>query len=139
MSATIDEEHALRGALSAAVSNAVVRRTAEYTGRGPTKARTIIRDDVVLVVLQDTLTKGERALVAHDRAEKVIDLRSEFQGAMSEALTADIERLTGRRVIAFMSTNHIDPDLAAELFILEPLAPAASDESMGDASPAAAA
>ncbi len=139
MSATIDGEHARRGALSAAISNAVVRRTTEYTGRGPTKARTIIRDDVVLVVLQDTLTKGERALVAHDRSEKVLDLRSEFQGAMSEDLTTDIERLTGRRVIAFMSANHIEPDLGAELFILEPRSDTASDGSNSEASPAATA
>ena len=139
MAVTIDEEYARGGALSAAISNAVVRRTAEYTGRGPTKARTIIRDDVVLVVLQDTLTKGERALVSHDRSEKVIDLRSEFQGAMREDLTSDIERLTGRKVIAFMSANHIEPDLAAELFILEALPVAASNGSISDASPAAAA
>ena len=139
MSATIDEQHASGGALSAAISTAVVRRTAEYTGRGPTKARTIIRDDTVLVVLHDTLTKGERALVAHDRSEKVIDLRSEFQRAMREDLTSDIERLTGRKVIAFMSANHIEPDLGAELFILEPLHDAACNGSISDASPAAAA
>lgn len=114
----------------------MVRRTAQYTGRGPTKARTIIRDDVVLVVLEDTLTKGERSLVTHDRAHKVLELRHEFQEAMGADLTADIERLTGRRVIAFMSTNHIDPDLAAELFILQPQsaaelssAPASSEDA----------
>ena len=121
MSATINEDHSGgTGSVAAAISNAVVRRTAEYTGRGPTKARTIIRDDTVLVVLQDTLTKGERALVAHDRAEKVIELRSEFQAAMRGDLEADIEELTGRKVAAFMSANHIDPDLAVELFILAP-------------------
>ena len=51
-------------------------------------------------------------MVAYDRSENVIDLRSEFQGAMSEDLTSDIERLTGRKVIAFMSANHIDPTSA---------------------------
>lgn len=83
--------------------------------------------------------QGRATLVAHDRSEKVIDLRSEFQGAMSEDLTSDIERLTGRKVIAFMSANHIDPDLGAELFILEALPVAAIDGSMSNASPAAAA
>jgi uncharacterized protein YbcI len=121
LSATINEGHSGgTGSVAAAISAAVVRRTAEYTGRGPTKARTIIRDDTVLVVLQDTLTKGERALVAHDRAEKVIALRSEFQAAMRGDMEADIEKLTGRKVAAFMSANHIDPDLAVELFILAP-------------------
>jgi uncharacterized protein YbcI len=107
------------GQLGAAISNAVVRLMAEYTGRGPTKARTSIRDNVVLVVLQDTLTKGERALVRKGREEKVIDLRGEFQAAMRDEVETAIEELTGRRVTAFMSANHIDPDLAAELFVLE--------------------
>ena len=132
LSITTDDHSQPHGAITAAISNAVVRRTAEYTGRGPTKARTIIRDDIVLVILQDTLTKGERALVAHGRAHKILDLRSEFQGAMGDDLTADIEQITGRKVIAFMSTNHIDPDLAAEVFILEP-------ESAASEAPAAAA
>jgi uncharacterized protein YbcI len=92
---------------------------AEYTGRGPTKARTSIRDDVIMVVLEDTLTKGERALVRNGRSEKVIDLRGEFQAAMSTDAVEAIEGLTGRSVAAFMSANHIDPDLAAEIFVLE--------------------
>ncbi len=108
--------------MNAAISNAVVKRTAEYTGRGPTKAHTIVRDDVVLVILKDTLTKGEQSLVANDRAEKVIELRGEFHAAMQAVLRSDVEQLTGRNVIAFMSTNHIDPDIGAELFILEPAA-----------------
>jgi hypothetical protein len=33
-----------------------------------------------------------------------------------------VERLTGRSVTAFISGNHVAPDIAAELFILdEPL------------------
>jgi uncharacterized protein YbcI len=107
------------GELGAAISNAIVRLLAEYTGRGPTKARTSIRDDVIIVVLEDTLTKGERALVRIGRSEKVIDLRGEFQTAMRSDAVAAVEQLTGRSVMAFMSTNHIDPDLAAEVFVLE--------------------
>ena len=57
------EHEADTGRLGAAISNAVVRLLAEYTGRGPTKARTTIRSDMVIVLLQDTLTKGERVLV----------------------------------------------------------------------------
>jgi uncharacterized protein YbcI len=42
---------------------------------------------------------------------------------MQAQVSREIERLTGRRVIGFMSDNHIDPDLAVEVFILEPLGP----------------
>jgi uncharacterized protein YbcI len=109
------------GELGAAISNAVVRLMAEYTGRGPTKARTSIRDDVIMVVLEDTLTKGERTLVSDGRSDKVIALRGEFQAAMTSDAVAAVEQLTGRSVTAFMSANHIDPDLAAEIFVLKPV------------------
>ena len=33
-----------------------------------------------------------------------------------------VEELTDREVVAFMSNNHIDPDLAVEIFVLAPLA-----------------
>ena len=45
------------------ISTAIVRLLREYTGRGPTKAHTTIRDNVVLVMLEQTLTKGEQVLV----------------------------------------------------------------------------
>src|SRR3954465_5386006 len=109
------------GELGLAVSNAVVHLLADYTGRGPTKARTSIRDDLIVVVLQDTLTKGERALVRNGRSDKVIDLRGEFQSAMRSDLVSAVEDLPGRAVMAFMSANHIDPDLAVELFVLTPV------------------
>jgi uncharacterized protein YbcI len=117
-----DPRHAPQGGeLNAAISNAVVALLSEYTGRGPTKAQTTIRNNMVVVLLHDTLTKGERALVRRGRSEKVLDLRSEFQAAMRTEAVEVIAQLTGRKVTAFMSANHIDPDLAAEMFILDGL------------------
>jgi uncharacterized protein YbcI len=107
------------GELNAAISTAVVALMSDYTGRGPTKAHTSIRNNVVVVMLEDTLTKGERALVVRGRSEKVLDLRGEFQAAMRDDAAAAVAQLTGRSVTAFMSTNHIDPDLAAEIFVLD--------------------
>ena len=108
------------GALSAAISNDVVRILHEQTGRGPTNARTTINGDLVACVLHDTLTTGERTLVREGNAEWVLDTRKRFQMAMREDLVAAVERHTGRKVIAFMSDNHIDPDTAIEAFVLEP-------------------
>ena len=113
-------QHLMGGELNAAISDAVVGAFADYTGRGPTKARTSIRDDVVLCVLQQTLTKGEQNLAKHGRGDVVIAVRRTFQETMREPLVGIVEQLTGRRVIAFMSDNHIDPDIAAETFVLEP-------------------
>jgi len=39
---------------------------------------------------------------------------------MEKDLSREIEVLTGRTVVGFMSDNHIDPDLAVEVFVLAP-------------------
>jgi uncharacterized protein YbcI len=110
------------GALKSAISNAMVALLREHTGRGPTKVRTILSEDVVLVVLEDLLTRAETRLVQHGQAAQVLGLRKSIQTTMRDDLVEVVQRLTGRKVIAFMSTNHADPDMAAELFMLEPLA-----------------
>jgi uncharacterized protein YbcI len=109
-----------RGATSASISNAVVGLLHEYVGRGPTKTRTTISRDLVVVVLSDTMTKAERSLAANGQAEFVLDLRHRFQEAMRNELIAAVETRVERKVIAFMSDNHIDPDMAVEVFVLEP-------------------
>jgi uncharacterized protein YbcI len=108
------------GQLATAISNRVVRVMGEYTGRGPTRARTYLHDDLISVVVQDTLTKGERSLVGDGKADTVMSMRREFQDTMRRDLVAGVEELTGRRVVAFFSGNHIDPDAALESFLLAP-------------------
>jgi uncharacterized protein YbcI len=102
------------------ISTAVVQLLHEYTGRGPTKAKTSIDEDLVTVLLADTLTKGERKLVDNSLSDRVLQLRHDYQLTMRDDLVAIVERQLDRTVIAFMSQNHIDPDLAVEVFILEP-------------------
>ena len=105
---------------SATISTSTVQLLHEYTGRGPTRARTLIHDNVVTIVLADTLTKGERTLVAGGSAHAVLAQRHIFQNLMEDDLVALVEQQLKRKVIAFMSQNHIDPDLAVEVFVLEP-------------------
>lgn len=113
-------DHERAGTLAVAISNAVVRLIADTTGRGPTRARTTIGRDHVLVLLGDTLTKGERRLAEGGFEDDVLRVRSRYQDVMRPRATAIVEELLGRRVVGFMSNNHLDPDLAAELFVLEP-------------------
>ena len=110
-----------RGELTAEISNRVVQALARTTGRGPTKAKTTLGENGVFVVLQDTLTRGEQNLAAAGEEATVLDLRRKWQIVMREDVSAEIEDLTGRKVIGFMSDSHIDPDLAVEVFVLEPL------------------
>jgi uncharacterized protein YbcI len=116
-----EPERAPDGSLQMAISNAVVGYLREYTGRGPTKARTTIRDNVVLVMLEHTLNKGEQVLVSRGRSEKVLALRHEYQEAMREESSQKVAELTGRSVVAFMSANSLDPDLASEIYVLDGL------------------
>jgi uncharacterized protein YbcI len=105
----------------------------EYTGRGPTKARTYINEDLVTVVLQDTLTMGERSLVRDGEGDLVRASRKAFQRTMSTQMIAAVERHSGRSVFAFLSDNHIDPDVAVESFVLVPTAATARDGEDGAA------
>jgi uncharacterized protein YbcI len=116
--ASTQTEPSIGGSKAAAISNHVVRTMSEYTGRGPTKARTYLNDNLVTVLLQDTLTKGERSLVGDDLSEFVLSMRKAFQGTMRLDLINGIEAILGRKVVAFMSDNHIDPDVAVEVFVL---------------------
>ena len=107
------------GELSAALSNAIVALMAEYTGRGVTQSRTFVNENLITCIMHDSLTKGERSLVADGKEHAVLEMRRAYQETMRPELIAIVERLTGRKVAAFMSANHVDPDVAVETFVLE--------------------
>jgi uncharacterized protein YbcI len=104
------------------INNGAVRVMREYTGRGPTHARTVIDRNSVTILVADTLTPAERQLAQNGRADHVIRTRHELQTLMRDDLVKVVEDALDRKVIAFMSANHIDPDMGAEVFVLEPKA-----------------
>jgi uncharacterized protein YbcI len=108
------------GPLTMTLANAVVRLMRQYTGRGPTQARAEITGDLCTIVLVDMLTKAEQKLARDGQAELVLDMRRQFQLTMRDDLIAAVEGVLGRKVVAFMSDNHLDPDVAIEVFVLEP-------------------
>jgi len=107
------------GPLAAAISTAVVHMLAERTGKGPTKAKTTLGENGVFVVREDNLTKGERNLAEAGEGARVLDMRRCWQTVMRHEMSTVVEELTDRKVVGFMSDNHIDPDLAVEVFVLE--------------------
>lgn len=109
-----------RGDQAATISRGMVKLMRRVSGRGPERARTTIGRDHVLVMLRETLTEGERNLIAANRRDEVEALRSAYQELLRDEATKLIEETLYRSVIGFMSANHFDPDLAAEVFILEP-------------------
>ncbi len=87
-----------------AISNEMVRLYKERFGRGPTKTRTHwLGQDVIAVLLEDTLTPVERSLVSMGEHQRLRDLRMFFQYATVPEFCEPIERLTGRKVRAFIS------------------------------------
>jgi uncharacterized protein YbcI len=109
---------AVNGPLAAEISRRIVRLISEYTGRGPTRARTYVHGNLIVCVLADTLTKGERSLAHHGAEGAVIDTRRMYQQLMRDDAIAMVEELTGRTVVAFFSDHNLDPDMAIEAFAL---------------------
>jgi uncharacterized protein YbcI len=120
MSETEATRSAHVGQLQAEISNLVVRLFAEYTGRGPTQARTVIRDNLVFCVTADSMLKAEKRLVAHGEPGMVRTIRRTFQETMRDDLVSGIELLTEHKVLAFMSDHDPHADYAVEAFVLAP-------------------
>lgn len=114
-----DTPRATGGPLNQEVAHFVARHRKEALGRGPTRTQVFARQNVIVVVMEDGLTPGERLLVAGGDHTAVIHARLRIQELMRGRLVAGVEELTGAKVKAFMSSNHIDPDLATELFVLD--------------------
>ena len=107
------------GRLNQEIANAVVRSYKRLLGRGPTKAQAFFRHNFIVVVLEDSLTAAERSLAAGGQRDAVLEMRLRYQGVMRDDLVRAIEVITDGKVDAFVSGNHIAPDLAVELFVLD--------------------
>jgi uncharacterized protein YbcI len=116
---TIPDERQ-HGGLLAEVSNAVVGIFSECYGRGPTKAKSYLFDDYLIVVLEDLLTTVERTLVERGEEDLVRRVRLTFQGAVAERFTGAVEQVLGRKVQTYHSQVTFHPPRGFEIFVLEP-------------------
>ena len=108
-----------RGEIAAEISTSLVQLFKEHADRGPTKCRTYIDDDLVIVLLRGGYSRLENTLFEHGKWLDVRSMRHTFQDTMEGRFTEVIERLTGREVAAFMSASHQHPDLQMEVFVLD--------------------
>ena len=108
--------------LTRAISAEMVVLYAAVYGHDRTTARTYINDNVVVCILENILSSSEQELVAAGESSEVIDGRVAFQADRQDEFSAAVERLTRRRVVAFMSANQTSPEMACELFFLAPIA-----------------
>lgn len=105
----------------AGVTNAIVRLHRQHYGKGPTRSKSYLLDDVLVCVMSDVLTTVERTLVAAGEHTKVRDTRFAFEDATRDRFVEAVERILGRRVLGFTSQILVTRDVAIEMFLLEPV------------------
>ena len=111
-----------------AISDGIAAMHREHYGRGADRTRTLIHQDVVMTRLEDCLTTVEKRMIAEGAFLQVRETRTMFQDWMRPRFTEIVEDTTGRRVAAFFSQVTHDPDIAVELFLLEPVGPSADGD-----------
>jgi uncharacterized protein YbcI len=118
----MDSEPPFTGdALLVAITDSMVALHGHYHGRTPFSAKTrLMGDDMLACVLGGVYTEVEKTLIELERTPIVHEVRSAFQEAMEPRFIAEVERLSGRPVLRFISTHHVGPDLEVEIFILGP-------------------
>jgi uncharacterized protein YbcI len=109
------------GELSAEISRRMVQLHKEYFGKGPTKARTYITEELVVCVLEGGFSKGERTLVAHGKEDAIVHQREAVQEVVRERFIEIVEELLARNVASFISGVDAVTQTSAEVFVLEPL------------------
>jgi uncharacterized protein YbcI len=108
------------GELNAAVTSELVRIHTAAIGRGPRKSYSFHSGETLVTVMLGVLTRAEQTLVSYGEGEAVLAMRRLSQRAMAEEMKAAVAGVTGREVLAQMSDNHLDPDMAVQVFVLEP-------------------
>jgi uncharacterized protein YbcI len=106
------------GEMRAQISRDMVRLQAEYYGKGPTRAKTYIVEDLVVVVLEESFTRAERTLVERGEKEAIQHIRRRFQQQMAEPFSSIVEQATGRKVRVFLSETNVEQDVSVETFLL---------------------
>jgi len=108
------------GQLLAAISTNIVQILREHYGRGPMKAKTYALDDIIVVVMRGSgFTPLEKTIMDSGEPERVIAMREDFQRVMADRYKQTIERLTGRKVVAFLSQAEVEPDITMEIFFID--------------------
>lgn len=114
-----DPDTAALGPKLAEVTNAIVSLHRQHYGKGPTRSKSFLLDDVLFCVMRDVLTTVERTLVEAGEHTKVRDTRFAFQDAMRERFEEAVEGIVGRKVLGVTSQVLVTQDIAVEMFLLE--------------------
>ncbi|HYC80164.1 MAG TPA: Na-translocating system protein MpsC family protein [Solirubrobacterales bacterium] len=116
--------------LLAAISREMVRAMKQYYGRGPTKAKSYLFDDLLFVVMRGGALQAERTLLEAGFSDAVREFRQKFENVMAEHLTGAVEQLTERKVVTYQSQVLFEPMVIIEIFVFdEPVSRGAIEET----------
>jgi uncharacterized protein YbcI len=104
-----EPEQLARGELNAAVTSALVGIHHKYLGRGPKTASTFHYGNVLVTMMHEVLTHAEKSLTQTGQIDAVNNIRHLFQETMAADFREAVERITGRKVLVFISGDHVDP------------------------------
>jgi uncharacterized protein YbcI len=122
VSPTADQSHEqpASGRVLAEITNAIVRLHRTHYGKGPTRSKSYLIDDVLICVMREIFTTVERTLIDAGEDDMVRQTRLAFQEAMQDTFKSAIEEILGRPVLGITSQVLIDRDTAIEVFVLGP-------------------
>jgi uncharacterized protein YbcI len=116
---TADAEQLVGGRLLAEITDRLVQLIRQHYGRGPISAKTYFLDNLIVCVLSDGFIAIEKTMMEGGAEDRVLELRREFERLMKTRYTEMVEELTGRKVLAFLSQAHVEPDLTVEMFLMD--------------------
>lgn len=105
--------------LLSAISREMVKAMKTYYGRGPTKAKSYLMDDLLFIVMRGGFSEAEQTLLRAGDGDSVRTFRQRFENIMGERLIGTIEQLTGRKVVTYQSQVLFDPDTVVEIFVFD--------------------
>ncbi len=107
------------GELLSRISNEMVKAQKEFFGKGPTKAKSYMLDDMLIIVMRGGMTTAEETMLEFGHADQVREFRQLFENAMTERLTGKMEELTGRKIVTYQSQILFDPHVVIEMFVFD--------------------
>lgn len=127
---TFDGKATAAGPQLTEISNTAVALHREHFGRGPGAAKTHLADNLVVCVLTDVFTPVERTLIDAGQEERVRETRAIHRAATEGVYKRRMEAVIGQRVEAHMTSIHVDPDIAVDIFVLGDGVDEGADDSL---------
>lgn len=116
----------------ARVCKAVVHIHKRFYGKGPTKARAHLSEDLLTVVLEGGFTRAEETLRGSGHEDEVLRSRLAMKRSVENVFCDAVEDAIGRSVCSFMSACDPAGGVQVEVFVLEPLSRPVDGERAGE-------